>query len=153
MVSFEPNTQNHNRLMENLTLNGINNVQVRKVGVGSRRETRRMVGSPLMPGGASVDGKTVEELLRPGAATLVQEIPVVTLDEQIPQAGLPPPDFIKIDIEGWEIEALRGAYKTLELISPRYFLRCMARQYERRSAKSPRLSPFSGRSTTGISVI
>src|SRR6266852_6627226 len=66
VVCFEPNTQNHKRLMENLMLNGIKNVEVRKVGVGSRRETRRMVGSPLMPGGASVDEKTVEELLRAG---------------------------------------------------------------------------------------
>ena len=53
VVCFEPNTQNHKRLMENLMLNGIKNVEVRKVGVGPRRETRRMVGSPLMPGGAS----------------------------------------------------------------------------------------------------
>lgn len=65
VVCFEPNTQNHKRLMENLMLNGIRNVEVRKVGVGSRRETPRMVGSPLMP------------------------------------------DFIKIDIEGWEIEGVK----------------------------------------------
>jgi FkbM family methyltransferase len=34
VVCFEPNTQNHKRLMENLMLNGIKNVEVRKVGVG-----------------------------------------------------------------------------------------------------------------------
>jgi FkbM family methyltransferase len=122
VVCFEPNTQNHKRLMENLMLNGIKNVEVRKVGVGSRRETRRMVGSPLMSGGASVDGKTVEELLRAGVGTVVEEIPIVTLDEEIPQASLPAPDFIKIDIEGWEIEALRGARSTLELHKPTLFL-------------------------------
>ena len=122
VVCFEPNTQNHKRLMENLTLNGIKNVEVRKVGVGSRRETRRMVGSPLMPGGASVDGKTVEELLRAGLGTVVEEISIVTLDEEIPEASLPAPDFIKIDIEGWEIEALRGARHTLELYKPPLFL-------------------------------
>ena len=49
-----------------------------------------------MPGGASVDGKTVEELLRAGVGTVVEEIPIVTLDEEIPAAGLPAPDFIKI---------------------------------------------------------
>ena len=122
VVCFEPNTQNHKRLMGNLMLNGIKNVEVRKVGVGSRRETRRMVGSPLMPGGASVDGKTVEELLRAGVETVAEEISIVTLDEVIPQASLPAPDFIKIDIEGWEIEALRGARATLELYKPTLFL-------------------------------
>jgi FkbM family methyltransferase len=122
VVCFEPNTQNHKRLIDNLTLNGIKNVDVRKVGVGSRCETRKMVGSPLMPGSASVDGKTVEELLRAGAGTVAEEISIVALDDEIPQASLPVPDFIKIDIEGWEIEALRGARKTLELHKPALFL-------------------------------
>jgi FkbM family methyltransferase len=112
MVCFEPNTQDHKRLIENLTLNRIQNVEVRKVGVGSRHERRRMLGSPLMPGGASVDGKTVEELFRAGMRTVAQEISIVTLDEEIPQSSLPAHDFIKIDIEGWEIEALRGALDT-----------------------------------------
>jgi FkbM family methyltransferase len=122
VVSFEPNTQNHKRLIENLMLNGIQNVEVRKVGVGSRRETRKMVGSPLMLGGASVEEKAVAELLRAGVGTVVEEIPIIPLDEEIPQTGLPAPDFIKIDIEGWEIEALRGAHNTLELHKPALFL-------------------------------
>jgi FkbM family methyltransferase len=119
---FEPNSQNHKRLMENLMLNGVKNVQVHKVGVGSRRETRRMVGSPLTPGGASVDLETVAELMRTRVGTMIEEISLVTLDEELFQAGLPPPDFIKIDIEGWEIEALRGARKTLEVYRPALFL-------------------------------
>jgi len=122
VICFEPNTQNHKRLMENLTLNGVKNVEVRKVGVGSRRETRKMVGNPLMSGGSSVEGKAVEEMLRAGVGTAVEDISVVTLDEEISQAGLPAPDFIKIDIEGWEIEALRGARKTLEAHEPILFL-------------------------------
>ena len=122
VVCFEPNTKNHKRLMENLMLNGIKNVEVRKVGVGSRQETRKMVGSPLMPGGSSVDEKTVEELLRAGVGTVVEEISIVTIDEEMPQANLAVPDFIKIDIEGWEIEALRGARHTLELHKPALFL-------------------------------
>jgi FkbM family methyltransferase len=122
VLCFEPNTENHKRLMENLKLNGIKNVEVRKVGVGSRGETRRMVGSPLMPGGASVDERTAEELLRTGVGTVVEEIPIVTLDEEITKANLPAPNFIKIDIEGWELEALRGARNTLELHKPALFL-------------------------------
>ena len=122
VVCFEPNTKNHKRLMENLMLNGIKNVEVRKVGVGSRHETRKMVGNPLMLGGASVEEKTMEEMLRAGVGTVVEDISIVTLDEEITQASLPVPDFIKIDIEGWEIEALRGARRTLELHKPAVFL-------------------------------
>jgi len=113
VVSFEPNTQSHKRLMENLMLNGIKNVEVRKVGIGSRRETRKLVGSPAKMGGASLDEKVAKEL---------QRARVETLAEEIPQTGLPAPDFIKIDIEGWEIEALRGARNSLELYKPTLFL-------------------------------
>ena len=122
VVCFEPNTKNHKRLMENLKLNGADNVEVRKVGVGSQRETRKMVGSPLMRGIASVDEKSVEEFSRIWAKTVVEEISLVTLDEEIAQASLPAPDFIKIDVEGWELEVLRGASKTLELHKPTFFL-------------------------------
>ncbi len=122
VVSFEPNTQNHKRLTENLTLNGIRNVQVRKIGVGSRRETRKMVWSPLMSGGASVETRIVDELLRAGTGLVVEEVSIVTLDEEILQAGLAAPDLIKIDIEGWEIEALQGARNTLQLYKPALFL-------------------------------
>ncbi len=135
VVCFEPNTQNHKRLMENLMLNGIKNVEVCKVGVGSRCETLTMMGSPLMPGGASVDQKIVEGLLRCGVQTVAEEIPIVTLDEDLPQAQSAPPDFIKIGIEGWEIEALRGARHTLEVYKPRCFSRCIARQCGRKGAK------------------
>lgn len=142
VVCFEPNTQNRKRLMENLALNGMKNVQVRPVGVGSRCETRKMVGSPLMPGGASVDGKTVEELLRTGMGTMVEDVPIVTLDEEIARASLPAPDFIKIDIEGWEIEALRGARNTLELYRPRLFIEMHGETLREKKRKAAEIIAF-----------
>jgi len=142
VVCFEPHTQNHKRLIENLMLNGLKNVEVRKVGVGSRRETRRMVGSPLMPGGASVEGKTVETLLRAGVRTVIEEIPIVTLDEEIQQASLPAPDLIKIDIEGWEIEALRGARNTLERCKPSLFLEMHGETMREKKLKAAEIVAF-----------
>jgi FkbM family methyltransferase len=121
VISFEPNTQNHQRLMQNLALNGVKNVQVRNVGAGRRRETLKMVSNPLMPGGASVEESTVTGLLR-ASGTAVEEISIVALDEEIQDAHLPAPDFIKIDIEGWEIEALRGLDRTLTAYRPALFL-------------------------------
>jgi FkbM family methyltransferase len=118
VVSFEPNTQNRKRLMENLTLNGIKNVRVCKVGVGSVYETRKMVVTPLMPGGATVREKTPEG----SRGTVAEDVAIVTLDQEISLASLPAPDFIKIDTEGWEIEVLRGARNTLQLVKPRLFL-------------------------------
>lgn len=121
VVSFEPNSRNYERLTDNLLLNHVSNVQVLKIGIGSRNEKLMMVGSPLMSGGASVDGKTVTGLLRAGVV-IVESIPVFALDGLVGVGGLPAPDLIKIDIEGWELEALRGARQTLQMYQPALFI-------------------------------
>ena len=118
VISFEPNTINHRRLTENVRLNGLKNVLIHKVGIGARREVRMMVGTPLMQGGASIDDTIVTSLLLAKGDKAVENISVVSLDEEIPGAGLPPPGLIKIDIEGSELQALRGASNTLRVYKP-----------------------------------
>ncbi len=81
-----------------------------------------MVVDPLMPGGSSVDPKMTDQILHSGTATKSEEISITTLDEEIPRSQLPEPDFIKIDIEGFELEALRGARQTLLTKKPALFL-------------------------------
>jgi FkbM family methyltransferase len=39
--------------------------------------------------------------------------PVVTLDEFLPTIGIPQPELIKIDAEGWDLEVLKGAESTI----------------------------------------
>lgn len=121
VISYEPNTHNHARLMENIFLNGLSNIRVRKTGIGSSPQTLQMVVNPLMPGGASVEERTTEQLLRSEANIQTEQIPITTLDLEI-AAGMPVPDFIKIDIEGWEIEALKGARHILLTCKPAIFL-------------------------------
>jgi FkbM family methyltransferase len=41
------------------------------------------------------------------------DAPVVALDEFLPQLGLPSVDILKIDAEGWDLEVLKGAEKTV----------------------------------------
>ncbi len=142
VVCFEPNKRNRERLMENLALNGIENVVVRATGVGSRRETLKMVGDPLMPGGSSVDGKMVEHLERTGVGVVTEEIPIIALDEEIRDANLPAPEFIKIDIEGWELEALRGARETLKLHKPALFLEMHGQTMQEKERKVGEIVSF-----------
>jgi FkbM family methyltransferase len=55
-----------------------------------------------------------------GARTL--QVPVRPLDEILSDLGIAKVDFIKMDIEGAEREALRGAMKTLRTSKPRIML-------------------------------
>jgi FkbM family methyltransferase len=122
VISYEPNLRNQARLMENIRLNGLKNVLVRPMGVGSAPGSGTLVFAPLMSGGGSLEEKTVEQLKKSGVAPVSQEIEITTLDRDIEDQGLPRPDFIKIDIEGWELEALRGARQTLAAHRPELFL-------------------------------
>jgi len=122
VICYEPNPRNRVRLKENLALNRIENVCVRDAGLGSQAQNLSMVYNPLMPGGGSVEPKTVEQLLHSAAPVLKEEIRITTLDLELSDPALPRPDFIKIDIEGWELEALKGGRDTLAAHRPALFL-------------------------------
>lgn len=122
VIGYEPNTKNYTRLIENIRLNGLQNVTVRKLGVGSRPQAATLVFTPLMSGGSTLEPKAAEQIKKSNMASDSEQIEITTLDQDIEEGALPPPDFIKIDIEGWELEALRGARKTLETRKPALFL-------------------------------
>jgi FkbM family methyltransferase len=122
VICYEPNTRNYNRLQENLRLNGLRNVTVRKMGAGESSQNLEMIWDKSMPGGASVETATVKGLKSAVPVTSAEVISITTLDRDIEEMGLPAPDFIKIDIEGWEIHALRGAQNTLRALRPSLFL-------------------------------
>ena len=106
VVCFEPNDVNRARLEENVALNRLTNVTVRAVGIGSEPAEVTMVYSPLMSGGATVETKRSSGA-SPAPGAVRQSVRISTLDAEI-TAGVTPPDFIKIDIEGLELAALAG---------------------------------------------
>ena len=144
VISYEPNSMNQARLMENIGLNRLKNVVVRGLGVGARPDVGTLVFAPLMSGGGSLEQKTVEQLKRSNVAPVSQEIQITTLDQDIEQAGLPPPDFIKIDIEGWELEALRGGRRTLAAYKPALFLEMHGETIREKKRKVAEIVEFLG---------
>ena len=114
VVSYEPNEVNRARLIENVCLNGLINVEVRKFGVGSEIGSATLYYTPEMAGGGTMVPNTT--------APVAQAVQITTLDRDIAASKLPAPDLIKIDIEGWELEALKGARQTLAAHHPAMLL-------------------------------
>jgi FkbM family methyltransferase len=114
VIAYEPNEVNHARLVENVRLNRLTNVAVRKLAIGSQARSGTLTYSPSMAGGGSLKTNA--------AGTVSQRVEITTLDHDIATAALPAPDLIKIDIEGWELAALEGARGTLDAHHPALFL-------------------------------
>jgi FkbM family methyltransferase len=99
VVAFEPFPANAELLRRNVERNGLRNVHVVEAAVAGHDG----VGT-LDPGGDDQAGSLSDD----------GEIPVqvVTVDDQV-RRGTPPPNVMKIDVEGAEMETLKGAAATL----------------------------------------
>jgi FkbM family methyltransferase len=102
VVAFEPASQHFNRLQENLSLNGLNNVRPFRVALGEAEGTGRLY----------VKGTPSPSLLAPegrieGSAEY-EPVEVVVGDEFWKIHKLPPPRVVKIDVQGFELAVLRG---------------------------------------------
>jgi FkbM family methyltransferase len=107
VLAFEPNPAAAAKLRTNLALNGVTNVSLLDVAVGDSTREVDLSFQRNATGRAHILSEP-----RPKSRVHVR-VPMATLDELREQRGLPPPDLIKIDVEGAETEVLRGARRTI----------------------------------------
>ncbi|MBX7111861.1 MAG: FkbM family methyltransferase [Dehalococcoidia bacterium] len=111
VVAFEPSPENRERLIRNVGLNNAANVRVEDCALDASSGTALLYSHEA----------SLMRTLDPGRGRGVGE-PVIcrTLDEVA--LGLPLPDLIKIDVEGRELEVLRGGSELLRRHEPRLLI-------------------------------
>lgn len=116
VITFEADQKNFEILKQNLEFNEVSNVEVLNLGVYDRTGTLE-----FHSGGSYTSSfhetSYVEKNLKKYDITQMQ---VVTLDERL--TDLDRLDFIKIDIEGSEVEAIRGGKNILGRFFPRLII-------------------------------
>jgi FkbM family methyltransferase len=112
VVSFEPDAAARPTLNANLALNNLSNrVRVEELAIFESRDSRELFAR---------HGNAQSSLARTGLGGASTEhdverylVSTCSLDEYLSSSSLPSPDFLKLDIEGAEINALRGATRVL----------------------------------------
>lgn len=102
VIAIEPSSQNFARLKNNAVVNG-NRFEVMNCAIGAAR------------GMARLSGTKHEAFSIAGAANGGEEVPVVALDNLIDDGRISPDGkyLIKLDVEGVEIEAIKGGTRLL----------------------------------------
>lgn len=101
VIACEPYPANVTALRQNLELNGARNVRVVEAALGSGPGTLRLASA------GDSGGVTALDWAHDGQV----EVPLTTLDDVA--ADLTTIKLLKVDVEGWEPDVLRGATRTL----------------------------------------
>lgn len=102
VYSFEPFSENCTSLLDHLRLNNIQNVIVHQVAISDR--------SGLVDFRIGISNAMGSIINEPS----IYRVYTVTIDELVEKNGLPPPDLVKMDVEGSEASVLRGAVRVLQ---------------------------------------
>lgn len=135
IIAFEPVSEYRARLIENVRLNNFGNVEVIPAALGEQEGVLPIYDQPTN----YTDGTRHEGLPTLFASEsrhhACEVVPVKRLDDVLRELGVSRVDVIKLDIEGAEWIALRGAINTITSCRPTLILEigretCLAAGYE-----------------------
>jgi FkbM family methyltransferase len=116
VFAVEPSTREFERLEANLALNRLTNVETLQLALGSKAGESTLAIAESGHEGQNTIGATVSN---PKVTTSAHEtVPVKTIDGLVVELGLDRLDFVKLDIEGSEVDALDGARQAFARFRP-----------------------------------
>jgi FkbM family methyltransferase len=144
VVAFEPQAELAAIITQSASLNRMENVRVVHAMVGNSARQAELYLAP-----ASIHASAVADSGRRSVATV--QARMVTVDDLVEAADIPPPDLVKMDVEGSEHLVFVGAARTFRTHRPHIFLEYIAdydperrvrRQVERLVGDCPDLELF-----------
>lgn len=118
VYSFEPAAKTFQYLVQNITANDIKNITAYKMGVSDRTQELNLNYINDLSGCSFVLGDGIAAPTNEASTAKRETIYCIAIDDWIAQNNLPNIDFIKLDAEGMELAALRGAENLLRRDRP-----------------------------------
>jgi len=111
--SFEPSPTTFKLLQQNVAQAELDNVELHNYGLGEEPGSFELTFAPSNRSGAFVSNQT-----QASVGHTVEKIHIRTMDQFVEDRGVASVDMIKIDVEGFELQVLRGGKRTLESHRP-----------------------------------
>ncbi len=116
ILAVEPSSRDFTRLVDNININHIENITPYRLAISDKNgKTKLSVAceerSSLNTLGTSFGFKGIEKVA-------VEDVDTTTIDELVKKERITSVDVLKVDIEGSEMVALRGARDTIEKFRP-----------------------------------
>jgi len=115
VLAFEPSSIPYGRLLKNLELNSLSWVQPYKCALGNASKVVRLAVPNLLNQGE-------QRIVESEASLQAEEVPISTLDEFLLSHPQKDVHVIKVDIEGYEVEFLRGAKGSIRRYKPAFMV-------------------------------
>jgi FkbM family methyltransferase len=137
VIAFEPQVQTFSRFLENIRINEITNITAEPFAVASIEGYVTMV--------CGIESSKNHTRMGTLSNHMICDNPnmypckCVSLDKYLYTHGIERLDYLKIDVEGFEFEVLRGAQQTLERFKPPIIQVELVDEFQRRNASSPRM--------------
>ncbi len=135
IYGFEPDPVNFEKAIKNLKLNTFRNIKYQNIGLGAKKgELFLRVDTPTNRGGNRIDQQNKSENSI--------EIKIERLDDLVLDMNIEKIDLIKIDVEGFELEVLKGAENVLRKHKPLLFIEVDDKNLLQQGASSFKLINF-----------
>lgn len=118
VVAYEPDQVNLRMLERNVAINALpHRVQVRPVALSAKTGSADFQVDAMTGSTGSLELNDAFITRYYGRQTSRTTVAITTVDQELAD-GVPPPDFLKIDVEGHEADLFRGAQRLLTVIRP-----------------------------------
>lgn len=111
VFSFEPHPEVYNDLQENIRINSFKNILSFNIGLGNENKKMTLFSNLNVNRGAS-------SLIQPSDPSGEFKVVVKKLDDFLEENLIKRVDFVKIDVEGFELEVLKGMSHLLNTENP-----------------------------------